>query len=169
MIGTRGFGHARREATGRTLVFAVLMSLVGCDPGMSVRQINSFVESENAMAAVVPKISVNVKATHQMIGERRYGPLVTATNASDIPVTITNVELFANGQTVKNEDIAAKDYPVTLPARSALPLSVYFRFSDGVDIDKAFKNPGELRIHYSSQQGAGVLRITVARGPLSAK
>jgi hypothetical protein len=169
MRGAKGFDRTRGGEIGRTLVFVVLMSLVGCDPGMTVRQINSFVESENAAVVPTPKISVNVKTTHQMIGERWYGPQVTATNPSDIPVTITSVELIASSQTLKNEDIAAKDYPATLPARSTVPLGIHFRFSDGVDVDKAFKNPGELRIHYSSQQGAGIVRVTVIRGPLNAK
>jgi hypothetical protein len=168
MSGARGFDRTRGEAIGRTLVFAVLMSFLGCDPGMTVRQINSFVESKSAAVVATP-ISVNVKTTHQMIGERWYGPQVTATNPSDIPLTITSVELIASSQTLKNEDIAAKDYPVTLPAGSTVHLGVHFRFSDGVDVDKAFNNPGELRIHYSSQQGAGIVRVTVARGPLNAK
>ena len=165
----RGLGRTKGQAIGRTLVFVVLMSLVGCDPGMTARQINSFVESENAAGVVGPKVSVVVKTTHQLIGERRYSPQVTATNPSDIPVTITSVELIASSQTFKNEDIAAKDYPVTLPSRSTVPLGAYFRFRDGVDVDRAFKNSGELRIHYSSKQGAGIVRVTVARGPLNAK
>jgi hypothetical protein len=46
-------------------------------------------------------------------------------------------------------------------------VDVNFRFSDGVS--KVFKNPGELRIHYSSQAGTGLARITLAGGPLNAK
>ena len=34
---------------------------------------------------------------------------------------------------------------------------------------RGFERPGELRIHYSSQQGAGIVRVAVARGPLNAK
>ena len=163
-------GRRQDHVSDRILMMLmVLILLVGCDPGMTVRQINSFVESESAATTTIPEISVNVKTTHQMIGERWYGPQVTATNPSDVSVTITSAELIANSQTFANEDIAAKNYPVTLPAGSTVPLGVHFRFSDGVDVDNAFKSPGELRIHYSSQQGAGVVRVTVARGPLNAK
>jgi len=38
------------KSFGRILVVAALMSLVACDPGMTVRQITSFVQSENAAA-----------------------------------------------------------------------------------------------------------------------
>jgi hypothetical protein len=34
---------------------------------------------------------------------------------------------------------------------------------------EVFGKPVELRIHYSSQQGSGFARITLARDPLNAK
>lgn len=43
---------------------------------------------------------------------------------------------------------------LNLPARSTAPLEAQFRFSDGVY--KVLRNPGELRIHYSSRVDAGV-------------
>ena len=151
------------------MLLAALISVVACDPGMTVRQINSSVESENTAVNAIPKISVAVRTTHQLIGEEWYDPQVTATNPSDVPLTITSVELIAGKQTFKNEDRAAKDYPITLLPRSTVPLSVDFKFSTDVDVNRAFKNPGELRVHYSSQQGAGIASATVARGPLNAK
>ena len=54
-----------------------------------------------------------------------------------------------------------------IPAHDTAALDVNFRFSDGVA--KVFKNPSELRIHYSSQQGSGLARVTVVRSPLNAK
>lgn len=136
---------------------------------MTVRQINSFVESENTTVITIPKISVDVKATHQLIGESWYDPHVVATNSSDVPVRITSIELIAGSRTFQNKPRAETDYPMTLPARSTVPLDVYFRFSDGLYVDKVFKNPSELRIRYSSQLGTGVARITVARGNLNDK
>jgi hypothetical protein len=151
----------------RSLVLLVLILLVACDPGMTVRQINSSVESESAAATAIPKISVDVKTTSLLIGQRVYDPQVVATNLSDVPVTITSIELIAGSRTLQNGTHAARDYPVNLPAHSTVPLGVYFSLSDGVD--KIFEKPGELRIHYSSQQGSGFARITVERGPLNAK
>jgi hypothetical protein len=162
-------GRTQGQAPGRTLMLLALTLLAACDPGMTVRQINSVVESENAAATAIPKISVEVKTTHQLIGESWYSPQITATNSFDVPVTITSVELIAGSTTFQNSPRAAKDYPVNLPARSTVPLHVDFGFNDGMYVEKVFRNPGELRIHYSSQQGAGLARITVARGHLNAK
>lgn len=153
---------------GRTLLVLALLSLVACDPGMSVRQINSFVESKNRGVTAVPKLSVDVKTTHQLIGERWYDPQIIATNSSDIPITITSVELIAGTATFQNRPQAAKDYPVTLPAHRAAPLNVDFRFSDDLDVHKVFRRPAELRIHYSTERGSGLAHITVARGNLNA-
>jgi hypothetical protein len=56
---------------------------------------------------------------------------------------------------------------LNLPARSTAPLEAQLRFSDGVY--KVLRNPGELRIHYSSRVDAGVARIAAAGGPLNAR
>jgi len=161
--------HGEVDVVGRTLMVLALISLVACDAGMSVRQINSFVESENAGVTAIPKLSVDVKTAHQLIGERWYSPQIMGTNSSDIPVRITSVELVAGGASFQNRPRVAKDYPVTLPANSAAPLNVDFRFSNGLDVDKVFRKPAELRIHYSSEQGAGLAHITLARGHPNAK
>jgi hypothetical protein len=131
------------------------------------RQINSFVQSENVAVTAVPKISVDVKTTHQLIGENSYSPQSVATNTSDFLITITGVELVAEGTTFQNKPRVANYYPLNVPAHDTAALDVNFRFSDGVS--KVFRNPSELRIDYSSQQGPGVARITLAGGPLNAK
>jgi hypothetical protein len=160
-------GRIQDYASTRALIPLALILLVACDPGMAVRQINSFVESENTAVTPIPKVSVNVKTTHQLIGERSYLPDVTLTNSSYFEVTITSIDLVARGETYENRPQDTKCYPLKVLAQSTAPLDVHFRFTDG--IYKVFKNPGELRIHYSSQQGTGLARITVARGPLNAK
>jgi hypothetical protein len=134
---------------------------------MTVRQINSFVQSENVPATAIPELSVDVKTTHQLIGENWYSPQTTAKNTSDLPVTIIRVELVANGTTFENKPRVPSYYPLSVPAHGTATLDVNFRFSDGVH--KVFKNPSELRIHYSSHQGPGLARITVVGGPLNAK
>ena len=151
----------------RVVLVLGLIALVACDPGMTVRQINSFVQSENVAVTAIPKISVDVKTTHQLVGEHWYSPQTIATNPSGFPIKITGVELVADGTTFQNKPRVANYYPLELPAHDTVALDVNFRFNDGVS--KVFKNPGEVRIHYSSQQGAGLARVTVAGGPLNAK
>jgi len=160
-------GRTQDHISVQILIVLVLILLVGCDPGMTVRQMNSSIESESAAATTMPKISVDVKTTSHLIGQKLYDPHVTATNLSDVPVTITSIELVVGGTTFQNGPYAVNDYPVNLTAHGTIPLGVYFSLSDGVS--KIFEKPGELRIHYCSQQGSGFARITVARGPLNAR
>jgi hypothetical protein len=160
-------GRPQNRAVVRTLILPVLILVVACDSGMSVRQVNSVVEPESADVTAFPQISIDVNTTQLLIGQRLYDPRVTATNLSDIPVTITSIELLAGSRTLQNGLYAKRDYPVNLPAHSTVPLGVYFRVSDGAA--KTFNNPAELRVHYSSPQGSGFARITLARGPLNSK
>lgn len=149
----------------RILVTGLLILLVGCDPGMTVRRINSVVESEGAPATPTPQIAISVKTTHQLIGEPRYDPQVTAANLSDAPVTITGVELVSRNLTFQNRAEAQTSYPLNLPAHSTVPIDVHFHFNSGVYV--IFKDPVELQVHYSSRQGKGVARVTLARGHLN--
>jgi hypothetical protein len=156
----------RSQAFVRILLLLTLGTLVACDPGMSIRELKSEVDSENTTTTAIPKISVDVKTTHQLIGENWYSPRVVVTNSSNVAVTITNIELVAGAATYENTPRMAR-YPLNVPAHDSVPLDVYFHFSKGVD--GVFKNPSELRIHYLSVRDTGVARITVASGPLNAK
>jgi hypothetical protein len=146
------------------LSFALFL---GCDPGMTVRQINSTVDSRKTSVVVPPEVTIEIKTTHQLIGEGWYDPHVKITNSSDSPITIMRVELVAQAATYENQPHAAESYPLTLPARSTASLDVGFRFNQGVD--KVFKKPAELRIHYLTGGRDGLTRTTVAAGPLNAR
>ena len=94
-------GRTQDHVPSKISIVLVLILVVGCDPGITVRQIDSSVESESAAATTIPKISVEVKTTSQLIGQRLYDPHVTATNLSDVPVTITSIELVASSGTFR--------------------------------------------------------------------
>ena len=82
----------------RTLLALTLVMLVACDPRMTMRQVNSAAKSsENPVARVIPEVSIDVKNTHQFVGEMWYSPQVIAANSSDVPITIISVESFAEG------------------------------------------------------------------------
>jgi hypothetical protein len=146
------------------LPFALFL---GCDPGMTVRQINSTVDSKKTSVVVPPEMTIEIKTTHQLIGEGWYDPQVKVKNSSDSPITITRVELVAQAATYENQPRAAESYPLTLPARSTASLDIGFRFNQGVN--RVFKKPAELRIHYLTGGHDGLTRITVAAGPLNAR
>jgi hypothetical protein len=151
----------------RTVLVVTLALFAGCDPGMSIRQINSAADSKKTAVVVTPEIAIEVKTTHQLIGEGWYHPEVKVTNSSDSLITITSVELVAQGVTYENKPRGGETYPLTLPVRSTTSLEVAFRFSEGVH--KIFKKPAELRIHYLTRGHDGLARTTVVGGPLDAR
>ena len=122
-----GIARRRGRTFIRTALLLGLIALVACDPGMTVRQITSFVQSENAAVTVIPKISVDVKTTHQLVGENWYSPQTIATNTSDFPITITGVELVADGATFQNQP-RVPTYPLSVPAHDTAALELKFRF-----------------------------------------
>jgi hypothetical protein len=151
----------------RTLLIVTFALFMGCDPGMSIRQINSRADSKKTAVVVTPEIAIEVKTTHQMIGEGSYDPEVKVTNSSDSPITITSVELVAQSLTYENKPRGAEAYPLTLPVRSTTSLDIAFRFSEGVH--RIFKKPAELRIHYLTRGHDGLARTTVVGGPVHAR
>ena len=154
----------------KTLVSILLVLpfalFLGCDPGMTIRQIDSTVDSKKTSVVVPPEMTIEIKTTHQLIGSGWYDPQITVKNSSDSPITITKVELVAQAATYENQARAVESYPLTLPARSTAPLDIRFRFNQGVS--KVFKKPAELRIYYLTGGHDGLTRITVAAGPLNA-
>jgi hypothetical protein len=145
------------------LPFALFL---GCDPGLTIRQINSTVDSKKT-AVVPPEMTIEIKTTHQFIGEGWYDPQVKVNNSSDLPITITRVELVAQAATYENQPRAAESYPLTVPAGSTASLDIGFRFNQGAS--KVFKKPAELRIHYLTGGHAGITRTAVAAGSLDAR
>jgi hypothetical protein len=111
----------------RTVLLLELIAFVACDPRITIRQIKSFVQSENVTITAIPKISVDVKTTRQFVGEKWYSPQTIATNTSDLPITITGVELFAEGTTFQNKPRVANYYPLNLSAHDTVALDVDFR------------------------------------------
>jgi len=48
------------------LPFALFL---GCDPGMTIRQINSTVDSKKTAVVVPPEMTIEIRTTQQLIGE----------------------------------------------------------------------------------------------------
>ncbi len=159
------------EAPMKTLASILLVLpfalFLGCDPGITIRQINSTVDFKKTAVVVPPEMTIEIKTTHQLIGGGWYDPQVEAKNSSDSPITITRVELVAQAATYENQPRAAESYPLTLPACSTASLDIRFYFNEGVS--KVFKKPAELRIHYLTGGHDGLTRTTVAAGPLNAR
>ncbi len=110
------------------------------------------------------QVVVDVITTHQLIGETWYAPKVKVTNASDSPITVTNVELSVRTKTYPNKTPEAEIYPVTIKPGSTEALGVVFRLDE--DVQKTFREPTELLIYYRIAEKQQIARATVIRGRL---
>jgi hypothetical protein len=160
--------QARKKKTkklfARTLLVVTFALFAGCDPGMSIRQIDSRRLSKKTVLPEAPEIVIEVKTRRQLIGEKSYYPEIKIANVTDSPIIITNVELNAQGDTYENKPRENGTYPLTVPARSTAALDVVFRFGEGTYVQKVFKKPAELRVHYWIGDHDGVARTTLLGG-----
>jgi hypothetical protein len=130
----------------RALLVVTFALFVGCDPGITIRQINSTGDSKRTAVIVTPDITIEVKTTHPINRGTLVQSEVNVMKSSDSPITITSVELVAQGVTYENKPRAKKSYPLTLLVLSTASLDIAFDFSEGVCW--ILKEPAELRIHY---------------------
>ena len=139
------------------LLTALLVLTVACDPGMTIRQTSS----PGATSGVV----VDVKTSHPFIGQKLYAPGVKVTNSSDSPITVTGVELIAQGATLTNKPRRSGAYPLIIPPRQTQGLDIWFDLHD--DVKKTFQESAELRVHYRSRGKEEIVQSTIIGGPLN--
>jgi hypothetical protein len=141
------------------LLFALIGSLTACDPGMSVRPVAQKKPISGAQDLVIDVAPVN-----EFIGSTWYMAKANITNSANSTITITKCELAAERNTYQARLGGGKSYPIELaPGETKLGCG-FFELHDPVH--KTFKDPAELRIHYSIGGREEIARVTVAGGPL---
>ena len=128
------------------LFITIPVLLIACDPGVSIHQIKS--QDQTAVGSNTPntKVAVNVTTTRQLIGATWYAPKVKVTNASNAPVTVTDVELSVRSKIYANKTREPGAYPLTIKSGSSESLEALFRLDE--DVRKTFKEPTELLVCY---------------------
>jgi hypothetical protein len=146
------------KRTAGTLYFITVMFLtIGCDPAIAIRQIRS----SNGSAP----ITIDVRTQHPLVGDRIYAPQVTVTNGSDLPITITSVELAAKQGTYANKPRQPGSYPSIVPPGKTETLDIWFDLTDDVR-ETFFRQPAELRVHYKSRGRDETAHVSVIGGHL---
>ncbi|MFN2598054.1 MAG: hypothetical protein ABR563_12815 [Pyrinomonadaceae bacterium] len=139
-------------------LLATVSVAAGCDPDMTIRQTN--MDSHTVGQPAV----VNVNTTNPLIGETWYAPHATLTNSSDTLITVTKVELVADGATYENKPPGAAKYPLSIEAGKVVTLPVWFDLND--DVWSTFKKKVvELRVHCHSGSNDYVSSAFVVGGP----
>ncbi len=147
------------KRTAGTLYFiTVMFLLVACDPAIAIRQIRA----SNGTSA---PITIDVRTQNPLVGERIYVPQVTMTNGSDLPITITSVELAAKQGTYANKPRQPGSYPSTVPPGKTETLDIWFDLTDDVR-ETFFRRPAELRVCYKSRGRDETAHVSVIGGHL---
>jgi len=146
------------KCIGTVCLIAVSLLLVACDPGITIRQINS---SSGTQA----QATIRVKTQHQLIGNTQYVPQVTVTNNSDSLLTINSVELVTKLGVFTNKPQQVSSYPMGLKPGKTETLDLWFDLTNDVRTT-FFRQPAELLVHFSVGGRAETAHVGVVGGPL---
>jgi hypothetical protein len=149
----------------RVLYLGMSILLVGCDPGMTIRQDNPQNVGRAGSDAAKSPVLIHVKSTRQLIGETFYSPEIQITNSLESPITITSVELVAQSGTCASTFPRPETYPKAIQPQEAEPLRVLFRLDNSVR--KTFERPAELRVHYRADKQEGIANASSLSAPLN--
>ena len=136
-------------------LLGIITSLVACDPGISIRAVPQKKSSSAAQDLVIDVAPVN-----EFTGSTAYIAKAKITNSSNSIVVVTSCELVTERNTYQARLGGVESYPIKLaPGKSELGCG-FFDLHDPVH--KIFKNPAELRIHYSIAGREEIARVTIA-------
>ena len=93
------------------LHLGILISIAGCDPGVTIRQGDPQNESRVSRDVDDSSVLVHVKSIRQLTGETLYAPEIQVRNSLESPITITSVELAAKSGTYANTFPRPETYP----------------------------------------------------------
>jgi hypothetical protein len=140
------------------VALAIQVLTVGCDPGMTIRQVGVPGRSASTASTSESQVEVSVGTTHPIIGNTSYFAEADVTNASASLISVTNIELFARNKTYANE--FPEEYPAKIPPGKTSALRVMFRLN--ADLWQTFfREPAELLVHYESGSQPKVARVTI--------
>ncbi len=149
----------------RMFVVLVMVLLVACDPGMTIRQAKSPHEGTSGISAGGAQVVLEVKTSHQLIGETWYVPKVRITNSTDSSIIITSVELASRGAVYINKPPQPGFYPLVVQPGRTEALLVWFDLNEAVK--KTFQQPAELRVHYQKDDKEEIAHASLVGGPLN--
>ena len=143
------------------LALPAMLALLGCDPGMTIRQATRRADAPKTTAiASSQNLIVEVKPTRQLIGESYYGPEIKVSNPFDSPITIDAVELVTKSATYTNNPRHPSTYPVVVAPGQTETLETWFDLPQGVE--RTFLHrPADLRIHYSRNGKEEIAHATI--------
>ncbi len=141
------------------LSLAALVLTAGCDPAITVRQGSMVRRSATGSGIVQPELAVRVEKYRNLVGSAFYSPKIKVTNISDSPITITSIALVTEWDSFTDSPRRSQSFPLTLPPGATENLETAFDLRQG--IQRTFRKPAELRVHYRDTGGDGTARVRV--------
>jgi hypothetical protein len=150
----------------RATVFLLISTSIvfaGCDPAMTIRQVNQGVQSNGER--VSPQVALHISTQHPLIGEGWYSTNVQVTNAVGNPITVTGVELVTADAVYHSEPSKRVSYPLLVATGETVSLETYFPLRTAVY--KTFEQRVQLRVHYRIAQEERTAVATLEAAPLN--
>jgi hypothetical protein len=147
----------------RVTLAALPFLVVGCDPGISIRQVNSAEYAPNEKTTLDDRVVVNAKTKLQFIGDTRYMPEVKVTNASGSPITVFSIDLSTRKKTYTSKVLPPPTFPLTIQSGSTETIGIDFNLDE--DVQKTFQQTAELWVHYWSGGKQEIARAHLESGP----
>src|SRR5262245_42919303 len=113
MQNVEAWRHRMRNRM-RALLITVVFFCVACDPGMTIRQKKFSDETAKQQTTTGGQTIIEIKTSHVLIGESKYAPRVSITNASDSSISVTGVELISRGTVFANNPPPLGLYPLVV-------------------------------------------------------
>jgi len=139
------------------LSLAALILTAGCDPAVTVRQGSTLRRPVTGSMLAQPDLMVRVTKYRRLVGSGSYSPEIKVTNISDSPITVTSVALVTRRGSFLNSPRRPQSFPVTLPPGATGSIDAWFDLREG--IQRTFRKPAELRVHYRSAGGDSTARV----------
>jgi hypothetical protein len=146
-----------KTAVLRTIFITILFLIVGCDYGMSIRQVNAPDRDPQGTDA---QIIVSVETAQPLIGTRSYIAVGKLTNISGASITVSKVDLFAQNKTYEDEQPTQfTPFPLRMPPGGTERVGAYFRLDD--DVYNTFQKLAYLRVYFRIGNEERVARVSI--------
>lgn len=151
--------EGRVKSIAKILLFSVVAILIGCDPGITIRQVPS-----RKFGTVYGQLAIEISPVNSFSYSRFYGAKTKLTNTPKSSITITGCEL-ADRSTIYESRLGGGEYcPIELAPGSSKSFGPFFELHDPVR--DMFKNSAELRVHYPIEGRQQLASATLRGGSL---
>jgi hypothetical protein len=133
--------------------------MTACDPGMTIRQVNSSENNQSKSGSSDTSIIVHVDTVRPLTGEIRYFAGVYVTNPLDSPIVVTKCQLESRGRTYSDNLPGPATFPLMIKPAATERFNVWFDLDD--DLWTTFHQTTGLVVYYRIGNNDSMVRATL--------